>query len=517
VRARKHRSAAAWLEAKAGSRVEDLADVLAHHYQEAHELAQASGDAELAGEVLPAARRMLELAGDRAVSLDQAEAEQAYRRALALYPAGDPERAPLLLKAGRLVLNVAQAQADAEEAVALYRSTGDELGEAEARLDVGRYMSYRGDDAAQLMEMDAARRLLERHPPGPVYALYLTRVAGNHMMAGRAAEGIVSADAALELAGRFGLNDRLAAVLQYRGVARTELGDLGGLDDLRESIELLKGAPALSGSIARINLADSTWIAVGAQAGLDIHLEAQAFAGPRGVLGSYWWSRAESDWMLYDLGRWDEVLALTDEIPEHLAQLGGLQVIELALPYRALVLARRGDLRAAASICDDLLPVARASDLQILGPTLAVAALTAPDDTDALGLVRELLDASRGASDRHRSLFVADLTRLCVAKGRLELARELTEGLLDIGRVGCARVHGAAVLAEADGKLVEAGPLFADAAARWEAFGGVPGRAAALLGRARCLGAPEPLAEARDLYASMGDEVGLAEAAELRS
>ena len=48
ARARKHRAAAAWMEAKAGERVEDLADVLAYHYSEALEFARAAGDDELA-------------------------------------------------------------------------------------------------------------------------------------------------------------------------------------------------------------------------------------------------------------------------------------------------------------------------------------------------------------------------------------------------------------------------------------------------------------------------------------
>ncbi len=39
-RARRHRSAAAWIERKAGERVEDLAEVLAHHYLQALELAR---------------------------------------------------------------------------------------------------------------------------------------------------------------------------------------------------------------------------------------------------------------------------------------------------------------------------------------------------------------------------------------------------------------------------------------------------------------------------------------------
>ena len=62
-RARRHRAAAAWIERKAGERVEDLAEVLAHHYLQALELAEAAGDTEAgrrarrAGSALPRARR----------------------------------------------------------------------------------------------------------------------------------------------------------------------------------------------------------------------------------------------------------------------------------------------------------------------------------------------------------------------------------------------------------------------------------------------------------------------------
>ena len=46
ARAARHRAAAAWIERKAGERVEDLADVLAHHYLQALELARAAGESD---------------------------------------------------------------------------------------------------------------------------------------------------------------------------------------------------------------------------------------------------------------------------------------------------------------------------------------------------------------------------------------------------------------------------------------------------------------------------------------
>ena len=52
-RARRHRAAAAWIERKGGERVEDLAEVLAHHYVQALELAEAAGDTKQADELTP--------------------------------------------------------------------------------------------------------------------------------------------------------------------------------------------------------------------------------------------------------------------------------------------------------------------------------------------------------------------------------------------------------------------------------------------------------------------------------
>ena len=99
-RARRHRSAAAWIERQAGERVEDLAEVLAHHYLQALELAEASGDTEQAEELAPPARRFLALAGERALGLDTAQAEARLARALELCPPTIPS-APTSSRAGR--------------------------------------------------------------------------------------------------------------------------------------------------------------------------------------------------------------------------------------------------------------------------------------------------------------------------------------------------------------------------------------------------------------------------------
>jgi tetratricopeptide (TPR) repeat protein len=312
--------------------------------------------------------------------------------------------------------------------------------------------------------------------------------------------------------------------LQFRGVARTELGDLGGLDDLRKSIELsIEAARALPTGVGYLNLADATWMSIGAREGLELHGTAQAFDESRGLRGAVMWSKAESTWMLFDLARWDEILAITHELVTVDQAIGTPQARMLGLPYRALVLLHRGDRAEAAAVVEELLPKARASaDLQLLVPALGAAALAAEAHADgegALGFVRELVDVTRGRSDRYGALFLTETTQVCIATGAHDLAHTLADCLtVDIGRIGCSRVAAAAALAEAESRVPEALALYEEAAGRWLDFGGVVGRADALLGLGRCLdslgrpGAGEPLREARELFAAMGHVVGRAEA-----
>jgi class 3 adenylate cyclase len=95
-RTRRHRAAAAWIERRAGARVEDLAEVLSHHYLQALQLAEAAGDSEQVAELAPSARRFLTLAGERALGLDTAQAQARLARALELMPSEDPGRPDLL-------------------------------------------------------------------------------------------------------------------------------------------------------------------------------------------------------------------------------------------------------------------------------------------------------------------------------------------------------------------------------------------------------------------------------------
>jgi hypothetical protein len=97
ARARKHAAVASWLEAIAGTRLEDLAEVIAHHCVTALELARATRQDELADSLADQAVRYLTLAGDRGFQVDVASAVRDYGRALGLLEAKHPAR-PLLLQ-----------------------------------------------------------------------------------------------------------------------------------------------------------------------------------------------------------------------------------------------------------------------------------------------------------------------------------------------------------------------------------------------------------------------------------
>jgi predicted ATPase len=226
-RSRRHRAAAEWIEHKAGERVEDLAEVLAHHYLQALELAEAAGDSEVVTGLLIPARRFLVLAGQRALGLDTAKAEARLARALELASADDPERPELVVRwaeaafqAGRL----REAAAALDEVLA----TLDRRSEAETAaraLQLRSIVALRLGEGGQVALAAEAVDLLERGRPQPPLISAYTQLANMQSIAGAHAEAIASADRARTLAETLGLPEP-ARALGYRGNRRA--GRRGG-------------------------------------------------------------------------------------------------------------------------------------------------------------------------------------------------------------------------------------------------------------------------------------------------
>ncbi len=107
-RAEKHRLAGEWIE-KLG-RHEDHAEMLAHHYSSALELARAAG-ADTASLEEPA-RLALQEAGDRAYALCAfPTARRFYAAALEVWPEDEPQSPGLLIRYGRVLNSLALGEA----------------------------------------------------------------------------------------------------------------------------------------------------------------------------------------------------------------------------------------------------------------------------------------------------------------------------------------------------------------------------------------------------------------------
>ena len=148
ARADKHRRAAMWIESL--GRVDDQAELLAHHYKQALELARAAG-AEDDPTLLERTRGALRAAGERALALSAyRSAAEFFAAALELTTADDPVRPRLLLLRGRALGPTDSAKFGFDlvtEALEEFRAAGDVEGVAEAATLAARAAWFAGDRA----------------------------------------------------------------------------------------------------------------------------------------------------------------------------------------------------------------------------------------------------------------------------------------------------------------------------------------------------------------------------------
>jgi class 3 adenylate cyclase/tetratricopeptide (TPR) repeat protein len=533
ARASKHRKAAAWLESIAGERLGDLAEILAYHAISALEMARVSGETEGLPYLELTAARYLRLASGRAMALDVAQAEAQLLQALQLMPAADPDRpqvvaslAEAAFHAGRLD----EADRRYEEAIASLRTQGYVREAAEAMTRRSVVLEYRGDSAAARALLSNAIDLLERIPPGTELALALATSAGSHLISGRYQEVIEEADRAIKLAERVGEAAEAGRAHGFRGYARAIQGDLGGIE---EQWEALAGLRALgqgrATAIAYNNLASCLTHVEGSQAALDVFREAVAFAETRGLREAVMALQNSMLDPLFEVGEWDEVLRLGQEVAEEARREGSGYDEVFAEADRAAVLACR--LGAdARDFCESVLERSRPLEdapLQMRAMiATATARLAAQDRPGTSALVREVLQITQGDAVTVRASELPHLVRLAVGAGDPALADSVLEGCegLGLARYRLSRLAAEAVIEESGGRLARALERYQEAARQWAEHGHVFERAYALFGTARCLAglgqvelARPSLEEARDAFARLGAQPALAEAQALLS
>jgi tetratricopeptide (TPR) repeat protein len=516
-RAEKHRGAALWIEG-ISERVTDHAEILIHHYGQALDLIQALGQPESREVLEEPYRRFLMLAGDRALQLDVGRAEAYFGRALELVPPDHSDRATVLTKAAEaatLAGRYFQAEERYEEAIAELRAQGRavDLGGAMGNLSI--VHTYRGGTRRARALLDDAIALLEREVPGPELARACAQMARRHTLAERWKEALSWSERALALAGRLDIGEISSLALQYRGQARVALGDLRGLDDLREALRTsLDLGFGLETVRAHANLGIGVWLTEGPAQGLELQQAGIDFGERRGVTSMVMLGKAHSLSSLFDLGRWDAVVDRADEVIAWDRKLGGSYSGAMARSGKARVCLLRGQLdEASRSNTESLTRARTVEDPQVLAPALVAAAMIehVRGNNDVVSeLVGEFADVVPPAT-LEGGVLVPDIVRLCATAGALDVAERLIEGRSEaLTRHRNGLLSARATVARAKGSLDEAEHLYEHAARGWGEYGCVLERAHALLGlghsRAVLVRADvrEPLTTAADLFGRLG-------------
>jgi hypothetical protein len=315
------------------------------------------------------------------------------------------------------------------------------------------------------------------------------------MSGARPEVGLEWAEKSIALGEKLGTRHELVRPLQWRGLMRCEMGDLAGIEDLEralsEAVELrVNVIPAF------VNLSDMVWRQRGPAAAFEVQTAGLADRldhGGRPIA----WIQAEMCWMLFDLGRWDELLQLASEVRAFEDLHGTAQPGGMASSYASQVLSLRGLLAESASVMAAALPLAREiKDPQVLGPALVAGALLEllrADDRAALAMIAEWYEITR---DRpyFRAQNLTEAVRIACATGELDLAERLLDNVVTAAeRDRLSDLTARATIADARGE--DATAALAEAAAGWEAFGCRFEHALALQGAGRHADADAILAE----------------------
>jgi class 3 adenylate cyclase/tetratricopeptide (TPR) repeat protein len=412
-RAERHRLAAEWIESLAADRREDLADVIAHHYVSALDLARAAGleTAELAER----ARLALHEAGDRSASLNAfAAAKRFYRSALDLWPEDDPAYPQLLFRYGRArFFSEDEGENSLARAAEELLDAGDRESASEAETLVGELRWIEGDRDRAFEHFEGAAALLADEPPSRSKAYVLGNLSRFLMTADDAERSIAIGFEAFQMAQELGLEDVEAHVLSTIGVARVMIGDLGGRVDLERAIEIAEQLNSPEVIRGYNNLA-STHAALGdLTRAFELYALATQAAERFGRIRALRWLEAERMNELYWRGCWDEALVLADQFVEQAESgLPHHREVDARLTRARIRLARGNSAAALEDAARALAFARRVRDPQTLFPALAFNArvlLMANDREGAAENATTLLDTWAKAGVTFAAFWLADL------------------------------------------------------------------------------------------------------------
>jgi class 3 adenylate cyclase len=496
-RARKHTRAAEWIETL--GRPEDNAEMLAHHWGAALELARAAGQEE--HDLVERTRLALRAAGDRAFSLHAfAAAERYYAEALALWP-GDATRADLLFRWARALHVAADPKREQalEEARDALLAVGDRELAAEAQTFLAHAAWYGGSRNVADERIAYARELVKDSGDSPAKTRVLAFYARLRMLAGDDAEATKIAQEALALSEALDLPELRAHTLTTIGTTKGTLVPGAGIAELEQAVEIALGANSPTASPILNNLAVVTLFAGDSRRAGELWAEGLRVAERLGDGDGARFLRAQLLRSRYWLGNWDEALAEAErfiaecETSPHYLE-GSVRRV------RAAVRLARGDPDGAREDDARALTLAReAKDPQVLVPALAEGALhnaRLGHDDEARRLAQEALDLGRA----HPSIVALLVDTLAAVAGPLGVRGQLRE-VIALAPPG---PWTKAMTSAAEGELGRAAELFTEIGSLTLAADVRFGAAEELLAAGRSAEAEAQLEQALAFFRSVG-------------
>jgi DNA-binding SARP family transcriptional activator/class 3 adenylate cyclase len=423
ARADKHRRAAEWLEALSPNRVEDRAELLAHHWQAALEFARAAGQDTAA--LVERTRVALREAGDRALALHAfAAAARWYRAALELWPATDAERPRLRFGLGQACFHADAAGADVlAEARDGLLAAGDREAAGEAEALLARLARWQGQGEAAMDHSRRAAALLERAGPSRAKTFVLANLAASHLESGQPQEAIRVGRQALVLADDLGLDELRAQARNHIGCARVDRGDPGGVADLEQAVAIAVQANSPHSALAYSSLAVAVEVFGDLTRGFELEGKGREVAERFGLVHELRRFRISRIFEDYSRGRWDAALHDADAVIAE-SEAGSVQIDDIdCWLARGQIRLARGSLAGALQDAAAAVQLARQTkEPQNLQTTVAFHA-------------RALLVAGRREeAGAHADELLAMLTQQRVLVAELGWSGELAIVLQALGR-----------------------------------------------------------------------------------
>jgi class 3 adenylate cyclase/tetratricopeptide (TPR) repeat protein len=470
ARADKHERVATWIESL--GRSDDQAELVAHHYLQALELAEATGRSTAA--LADAARFAFRDAGERAAALSVADgARKFFDAALKLWPHDDPERPYLLMRLAAPLggVEVTRDHELLEEAAAALTRAGDDVGAAEAERLLARSYWLQGLAEQAAEHSRRSEELIRDTAPSGTTADVLCSVASLAMLSGSSSDALRYAERALALAEQLELPSAQASAGLVRGSARVYLGDDGGLADIEGSVELARSIGALELVSRHVNGLSVAHIVLGdvRAAGAARH-ESGRIAKQIGSEVGYRWYQGTLCDQHYRDGDWDTSLALCDTFLAWVETGERHYMAPQAMSVRAQIRIARGDDAGAARDVERALDLVREiADPQLRHYTtsLATHVLSFVDRERASTLATEFLALLRGGGELQFAVIA--LPAFAAAAHRLGLGEALGGAVVERGPrpwFEVLRAYAAGDLVRAADALREIGSLPDEAEAR---------------------------------------------------